>query len=31
MFNPRIVLKGVPIPKLPNNPFASCFIINFDF
>ena len=31
MFNPRILLNGVLIPKLLNNPFASCFFINFDF
>ena len=27
----RILLNGVLILKLPNNPFASCFLINFDF
>ena len=26
-----ILLKGVLIPRLLNNPFASCFLINFDF
>ena len=26
-----MLLKGVPIPRLLNNPFASCFLINFDF
>ena len=26
-----ISLKGVLIPRLLNNPFASCFLINFDF
>ena len=25
------LLKGVLIPKLLNNPFASCFLINLDF
>ena len=24
-------LKGVLIPRLLNTPFASCFLINFDF
>ena len=26
-----ILLKGVHIPRLLNNPFASCFLTNFDF
>ena len=25
------LLNGVLIPSLLNNPFASCFLINFDF
>ena len=25
------LLKGVLIPNLLNNPFASCFLINLDF
>ena len=29
--NNRILLKGGLIPTLLNNPFASCFLINFDF
>ena len=29
--NKQILLKGVLIPRLPNNPFASCFSINFHF
>ena len=29
--NKGILLKGVLIPRLLNNPFASCFLINFDF
>ena len=29
--NKGILLNGVLIPKLLNNPFASCFFINFDF
>ena len=24
-------LRGVLIPRLLNNPFPSCFLINFDF
>ena len=31
MFNNRILLNGVLIPKLLNNPFASCSFINLDF
>ena len=31
MFNPGILLKGVLVPKLLNNPFASCFFVNIDF
>ena len=31
MFNNEILLKGVLIPKLLNNPFASCSFINLDF
>ena len=27
----RVFLKGFLIPKLLNNPLASCFLINFDF
>ena len=26
-----ILLKGVLIPKLPNNPLAFCSLVNFDF
>ena len=26
-----MLLKGVLIPRLLNNPFASCFLINCDF
>ena len=26
-----MLLKSVLIPRLLNNPFASCFLINFDF
>ena len=29
--NNGILLKGVLIPRLLNNPFASCSLINFDF
>ena len=29
--NKGILLKVVLIPRLLNNPFASCFLINFDF
>ena len=29
--NIGILLKGVLIPRLLNNAFASCFLINFDF
>ena len=29
--NIGILLKGVLRPKLLNNPFASCFLINLDF
>ena len=29
--NIGILLKGVLIPRLLNNPFASCFLINLDF
>ena len=29
--NKALLLKGVLIPRLRNNPFASCFLINFDF
>ena len=29
--NIGILFKGVLIPKLLNNPFASCFLINFYF
>ena len=29
--NNEILLKGVLIRKLLNNPFASCSLINFDF
>ena len=29
--NNGILLKGVLIPRLLNNPFASCFLINLDF
>ena len=29
--NSRILLKGVPIPKLLNIPLASCFLINLYF
>ena len=29
--NIGILLKGILIPRLLNNPFASCFLINFDF
>ena len=29
--NIGILLKGVLIPKLLNNPFASCFLIHFEF
>ena len=29
--NIGILLKGVLIPKLLDNPFASCSLINFDF
>ena len=28
--NKEILLNGVLIPKLLNNPFASCFFISFD-
>ena len=31
MFNNGILLKGVLIPKLFNNPSASCSFINLDF
>ena len=31
MFNNGILLKGVLIPNLLNNPFTSCFSINPDF
>ena len=27
----RILFNGVLIPKLPDNPFASCLLINLDF
>ena len=30
-FNNRILLKGVLIPKLLSNPFASCLFTNLDF
>ena len=30
MFNNGILLKGVLIPKLLNNPFAFCSFINLD-
>ena len=29
--NRIILFNGVLITKLLNNPFASCFVINFDF
>ena len=29
--NKGILLKGALIPRLLNNPFASCFLINFDY
>ena len=29
--NSGILLKGVLRPRLLNNHFASCFLINFDF
>ena len=29
--NKGILLKGAPMPRLLNNPFDSCFLINFDF
>ena len=29
--NNRILFNGVLIPKLLNNPFACCSLINFDF
>ena len=31
MFNNGILLKGVLITKLLNNPFASCSFTNLDF
>ena len=31
MPNKGILLNGVLIPKLLKDPFASCFLINFDF
>ena len=31
MFNNEILLSGVLIPKLLNNPSASCSFINLDF
>ena len=31
MFNNGTLLKGVLIPKLLNNPFAICSLINLDF
>ena len=27
----RILFNGVLTPKLPDNPFASCLLINLDF
>ena len=29
--NNGIFLKGVLMPRLLNNPFACCYLINFDF
>ena len=31
LLNKGILLNGVLIPKLLNNLFASCFLVNFDF
>ena len=31
MFNNRILTNGVLIPRLENNPLASCSFMNLDF
>ena len=31
MFNNGTLFKGVLIPKLLNNPFAHCSLVNLDF